>query len=122
MHAIISAANSVKNSTKLRKVLEIVLAFGNYMNSSKRGPAYGFRLQSLDTLLETKSSDKRMALLHYIVETIRFKFPELLNFESELMYIEKASTGNLRCHQISKLNGVLSYLLLNIASFGYSFA
>ena len=28
--------------------LQIVLAFGNYMNSSKRGAAYGFRLQSLD--------------------------------------------------------------------------
>lgn len=27
---------------------QIVLAFGNYMNSSKRGAAYGFRLQSLD--------------------------------------------------------------------------
>lgn len=95
MHAIISASNSVKNSKKLRKVLEIVLAFGNYMNSGKRGPAYGFRLQSLDTLMETKSSDKRMCLLHYIVETIRFKFPELLNFDSELMYIEKASSGTL---------------------------
>ncbi|KAK7600967.1 hypothetical protein V9T40_008408 [Parthenolecanium corni] len=95
VHAIISASNSVKNSKKLRKVLEIVLAFGNYMNSGKRGPAYGFRLQSLDTLMETKSSDKRMCLLHYIVETIRFKFPELLNFDSELMYIEKASSVSL---------------------------
>lgn len=28
--------------------LKIVLAFGNYMNSSKRGLASGFRLQSLD--------------------------------------------------------------------------
>ncbi len=101
MHAIISASNSVKNSKKLRKVLEIVLAFGNYMNSGKRGPAYGFRVQSLDTLVETKSSDKRMCLLHYIVDTIRNKFPELLNFDSELMYIEKASTGTyclrIRC-------------------------
>lgn len=93
VHAIISASNSVKNSKKLLKVLEIVLAFGNYMNSGKRGPAYGFRVQSLDTLMETKSSDKRMCLLHYIVETIRLKFPELLNFDSELMYIEKASSG-----------------------------
>lgn len=30
--------------------LQIVLAFGNYMNSSKRGAAYGFRLQSLDAV------------------------------------------------------------------------
>ena len=29
-------------------VFQIILAFGNYMNSSKRGAVYGFKLQSLD--------------------------------------------------------------------------
>ncbi|KAK0174346.1 hypothetical protein PV327_010129 [Microctonus hyperodae] len=95
IHAVISAASTVKCSKKLRAVLEIILAFGNYLNSSKRGPAYGFKLQSLDTLLDTKSTDKRMCLLHYIVATIRLKFPELINFESELMYIDKAATVSL---------------------------
>ncbi|XP_011309780.1 formin-like protein CG32138 isoform X2 [Fopius arisanus] len=95
IHAVISAASSVKSSKKLRAVLEIILAFGNYLNSSKRGPAYGFKLQSLDTLLDTKSTDKRMCLLHYIVATTRLKFPELINFESELMYIDKAATVSL---------------------------
>nr|CAI5851444.1 unnamed protein product [Callosobruchus analis] len=95
IHAIISSSNSVKNSKRLRSVLEIILAFGNYLNSSKRGPAYGFKLQSLDTLLDTKSTDKRLCLLHYIVATIRQKFPELLNFDSELHYIEKAAVVSL---------------------------
>ncbi|XP_018334507.1 formin-like protein CG32138 [Agrilus planipennis] len=93
--AVISACNSVKNSRKLKGVLEVVLAFGNYLNSSKRGPTYGFKLQSLDTLQDTKSSDKRMSLLHYIVAAIRDKFPELLNFDSELLCIEKAATVSL---------------------------
>lgn len=61
IHAIISASSSVKGSKKLRRVLEIILAFGNYLNSSKRGPAYGFKLQSLDTLLDTKSTDRECA-------------------------------------------------------------
>nr|XP_050865408.1 formin-like protein isoform X4 [Vespula vulgaris] len=95
IHAVISASSTVKSSKKLRAVLEIILAFGNYLNSSKRGPAYGFKLQSLDTLLDTKSTDKRMCLLHYIVATIRIKFPELINFDSELMYIDKAATVSL---------------------------
>ncbi|KAJ8981735.1 hypothetical protein NQ317_008996 [Molorchus minor] len=95
VHAIISGSNSVKNSRKLRSVLEIILAFGNYLNSSKRGPAYGFKLQSLDTLLDTKSTDKRLCLLHYIVATIRQKFPELLNFDADLHYIEKAAVVSL---------------------------
>ncbi|XP_066998237.1 formin-like protein [Anabrus simplex] len=95
IHAIISASRSVKSSKKLRRVLEIILAFGNYLNSSKRGPAYGFKLQSLDTLLDTKSTDKRMCLLHYIVDTIRYKFPELLHFDAELLYIDKAAVVSL---------------------------
>ncbi|CAH2229887.1 jg8263 [Pararge aegeria aegeria] len=95
IHAIISGSSSVKSSHKLRNVLEIILAFGNYLNSSKRGPAYGFKLQSLDTLMDTKSTDKRVSLLHYIVATIRQNFPELLNFDSELMYIDKAAQVSL---------------------------
>jgi len=74
-------------------LLEIILAFGNYMNSAKRGPAYGFKLQSLDTLVDTKSSDRRICLLHFIVDTIRSKMPEIMNFDSEFMYIDKAATG-----------------------------
>lgn len=95
IHAIISGASSVKSSQKFRSILEIILAFGNYLNSSKRGPAYGFKLQSLDTLLDTKSTDKRISLLHYIVGTIRRNFPDLLNFESELMHIAKAAQVSL---------------------------
>lgn len=93
--AILNASNAVKSSVKFRSVLEIVLAFGNYLNSYKRGPAYGFKLQSLDTLLDTKSTDKRMCLLHYIVMTIRQKFPNLMDFDTELMYIERAAQVSL---------------------------
>ncbi|XP_061383675.1 formin-like protein isoform X2 [Danaus plexippus] len=95
IHAIISGSSSVKSSQKLRNVLEIILAFGNYLNSSKRGPAYGFKLQSLDTLMDTKSTDKRVSLLHYIVATIRQNFPELLSFDAELLYIDKAAQVSL---------------------------
>lgn len=93
IQAIITGSGSVKNSKKLHSVLEIILAFGNYLNSSKRGPAYGFKLQSLDTLSDTKSTDKKTCLLHYIASTIRHKFPELLTFESELLLVDKAAVG-----------------------------
>jgi len=45
VHAVIMAARSVRNSEKFHQVLEIILAFGNYMNGAKRGPAYGFKIQ-----------------------------------------------------------------------------
>jgi len=37
-------------------LIKVILAFGNYMNSSKRGAAYGFRLQSLDLVRNHKTS------------------------------------------------------------------
>ncbi|XP_029382912.1 formin-like protein 1 [Echeneis naucrates] len=94
-NAIIAASGSIKSSSKLRKILEIILAFGNYMNSSKRGPAYGFRLQSLDLLLDTKSTDRRQTLLHFIVSIIQDKYPELQSFYTELHFLDKASLVSL---------------------------
>ncbi|XP_032652812.1 formin-like protein 1 isoform X4 [Chelonoidis abingdonii] len=95
LNAIIAASMSLKSSTKLRSILEIVLAFGNYMNSSKRGAAYGFRLQSLDVLLEMKSTDRKQTLLHYIVRVIMEKYPELTGFHTELHFLDKAGSVSL---------------------------
>lgn len=95
LNAIIAASMSLKSSTKLRNILEIVLAFGNYMNSSKRGAAYGFRLQSLDALLEMKSTNRKQTLLHYIVRVIMEKYPELTGFHTELHFLDKAGSVSL---------------------------
>ncbi|XP_038018861.1 formin-like protein 1 isoform X6 [Motacilla alba alba] len=95
LNAIIAASMSLKSSGKLRHILEIVLAFGNYMNSSKRGAAYGFRLQSLDALLEMKSTDRKQTLLHYLVRVIMEKYPELTGFHTELHFLDKAGTVSL---------------------------
>uniref|UniRef100_A0A8D3DIU7 Formin-like 1a n=1 Tax=Scophthalmus maximus TaxID=52904 RepID=A0A8D3DIU7_SCOMX len=95
LNSIIAASMSIKSSVKLKKILEIVLAFGNYMNSSKRGAAYGFRLQSLDLLLETKSTDRSQTLLHFITNIIQDKYADLANFHTELHFVDKAALVSL---------------------------
>lgn len=95
LNALIAASMSIKSSEKLKGILELILAFGNYMNSSKRGAAYGFRLQSLDALLETKSTDRKQTLLHYLVRVISEKYTQLTGFHSELHFLEKAATVSL---------------------------
>ncbi|CAH1237809.1 FMNL3 [Branchiostoma lanceolatum] len=87
LNAVTAASMSIKASQKLKKMLEIILAFGNYMNSSKRGAAYGFKLQSLDTLLDTRSTDRKQTLLHYIAPLP----PQLLCWTPAL------PTGSRRC-------------------------
>ena len=68
------ACDELMESQKLRRVLEVVLAFGNIMNRGNRGNAYGFKLSSLNKVIDTKSSaDKDMTLLHYVVKTLESK-------------------------------------------------
>uniref|UniRef100_A0A672KJD7 Formin-like protein 3 n=1 Tax=Sinocyclocheilus grahami TaxID=75366 RepID=A0A672KJD7_SINGR len=95
LNAIIAASASVKSSPKLKKILEIILALGNYMNSSKRGSVYGFKFQSLDLLLDTKSTDRKMTLLHYIALVVKEKYPELATFYNELHFVDKAAAVSL---------------------------
>ncbi|KAK5923676.1 hypothetical protein CgunFtcFv8_000623 [Champsocephalus gunnari] len=95
LNAVIAASGSVKSAPKLKRVLEIILALGNYMNSDKRGCVYGFKLQSLDLLLDTKSTDRKMTLLHYISLILKEKYPELANFHNELNYVDKAAAVSL---------------------------
>ncbi|KAM9837583.1 formin-like protein 1 [Aulostomus maculatus] len=95
LNAIIAASMSIKSSGKLKKILEIILAFGNYMNGSKRGAAYGFRLQSLDLLLDTKSTDRQQTLLHFIASVVEEKYPQVQSFYTELHFLDKAALVSL---------------------------
>uniref|UniRef100_A0A3Q3AM52 Formin-like 2a n=1 Tax=Kryptolebias marmoratus TaxID=37003 RepID=A0A3Q3AM52_KRYMA len=83
------------SSATARRHCSIILALGNYMNSSKRGAVYGFKLQSLDLLLDTKSTDRKLTLLHYIANVIREKYPQVAVFHNELHYVEKAAAVSL---------------------------
>lgn len=44
-------------------------------------------------LLDTKSTDRKMTLLHFIALTVKEKYPELANFWQELHFVEKAAAG-----------------------------
>lgn len=57
-------------SKSFLKILQIVLAFGNYMNNkSKKGGAFGFKLNSLSRLRQSKSTDKKTNTsgIHYCI-------------------------------------------------------
>ena len=41
IEAVLTASKEVRHSRRLKKLLEVLLAFGNYMNKGSRGNAYG---------------------------------------------------------------------------------
>ncbi|XP_020808657.1 disheveled-associated activator of morphogenesis 2-like [Drosophila serrata] len=54
--SVMEAYREMTSSRRLRKLLELVLVLGNYMNRGARGNVSGFRLISLNHLADTKSS------------------------------------------------------------------
>ena len=93
--AVLRASEALMASATFMKLLEIVLAFGNYMNSAKRGPAYGFKLPTFKRLLDTKSGDRKQTLLHFLVHTIETHYPQVEGFLEELKPVEAAARVSL---------------------------
>lgn len=94
--AVLEASKEVQRSKRLKKLLEVVLAFGNYMNRGQRGNAVGFKLSSLNHLPDTKSSTNRnFTLLHYLIETLEKKFKDTLKLEEDIPHVKKAAKVNL---------------------------
>lgn len=96
VEAIRSGSEEVLRSSALKQLLEVVLAFGNYMNKGQRGNAYGFKISSLNKIVDTKSSiDKNITLLHYLITIVENKYPKVLNLSEELRGIPQAAKVNM---------------------------
>ncbi|XP_036862855.2 disheveled-associated activator of morphogenesis 1 isoform X2 [Manis javanica] len=96
VEAIRFGSEEVLRSNALKQLLEVVLAFGNYMNKGQRGNAYGFKISSLNKIADTKSSiDKNITLLHYLITIVESKYPKVLNLNEELRDIPQAAKVNM---------------------------
>ncbi|XP_074254110.1 disheveled-associated activator of morphogenesis 2 isoform X2 [Saimiri boliviensis] len=96
VEAILLASRELIRSKRLRQMLEVILAIGNFMNKGQRGGAYGFRVASLNKIADTKSSiDRNISLLHYLIMILEKHFPDILNMPSELQHLPEAAKVNL---------------------------
>lgn len=83
LDAIDIACEAIKNSKSFKKILEIILAVGNFMNDSSK-QASGFKLGTLQRLVFTKDDKNIMTFLHYVEKIVRTAYPEAENFIDEL--------------------------------------
>jgi diaphanous 1 len=71
---VAEAVHEVRNSKAFRTVLEHALAFGNYLNGgTNKGAAWGFKVESLNKLIGTKTTDGKSTLLHYLAKKLAAK-------------------------------------------------
>ncbi len=92
--AVRGAIEQIKTSNRWRKVLEVVMTVGNFVNSrsKQRGNALGIKLSSLANVADTKTSDNKGNLLQYITEVIEKKDPDALSVSSELDNIKTVAS------------------------------
>ncbi|XP_043372066.1 disheveled-associated activator of morphogenesis 1 isoform X3 [Dermochelys coriacea] len=96
IESIRAGSKEVLQSNSLKQLLEVVLAFGNYMNKGQRGNAFGFKIVSLNKIADTKSSiDKNITLLHYLITIVEKKYPKVLSLHEELRDIPQAAKVNM---------------------------
>uniref|UniRef100_A0A3P9HTD9 Dishevelled associated activator of morphogenesis 2 n=1 Tax=Oryzias latipes TaxID=8090 RepID=A0A3P9HTD9_ORYLA len=96
VEAILIASMEVVRSKRLTQILEVVLAFGNFMNKGQRGNAYGFRVSSLNKIADTKSSiDRNITMLHYLIMIFEKNYPDILHVQQDLSNVSAAAKVNL---------------------------
>ncbi|XP_051995096.1 delphilin isoform X1 [Xyrauchen texanus] len=93
---IFKASLELKNSRKLAKILEFVLAMGNYLNNGqpKTNKTTGFKINFLTELSTTKTVDGKSTFLHILVKSLCQHFPGVLDFGKELMTVLQAAKVN----------------------------
>lgn len=97
LDTINKVASEVKESAKLRQVMQTILTLGNALNQgTARGSAVGFKLDSLLKLSDTRARNNKMTLMHYLCKILAEKLPELLDFDKDLVHLEAASKIQLK--------------------------
>ncbi|RZC72242.1 hypothetical protein C5167_035424 [Papaver somniferum] len=92
-----SACDEVRNSEKLKDIMRKILWLGNTLNQgTARGSAVGFRLDSLLKLTDTRASNSKMTLMHFLCKVLASKSPGLLSFHEDLFNLEAASKIQLK--------------------------
>ncbi|XP_009594118.1 formin-like protein 18 isoform X1 [Nicotiana tomentosiformis] len=97
LNIVNSAADQIKGSSKLKRIMQTILSLGNALNQgTARGSAVGFRLDSLLKLTETRARNNKMTLMHYLCKVLADKLPELLDFSNDLSSLEPAAKIQLK--------------------------
>jgi len=111
--AATAACEELRRSAKFARVLEIILLIGNIMNTGSRNEqSVGFDISYLPKLSNTKDTENKRTLLHFLVETIEYSYPDLINFYEEIMHLDHAA--RVSCESIEKVLKQMEASLRNL--------
>ncbi|KAJ3526821.1 hypothetical protein NM688_g8213 [Phlebia brevispora] len=89
------AGEALLHARQFKELLSLILLIGNYMNGTGvKGGAFGFRVSSINKLVDTKSLHNT-TLLHFLERTVSKHFPDMEEFLTELQAPAEAYRVNL---------------------------
>ncbi|CAN0408951.1 unnamed protein product, partial [Ascophyllum nodosum] len=90
------AVLEVVDSDRLKRLIAVVLAMGNYLNEGTRnGDAKAIKLASLLKLDTVKTMDKKKTLLHVLMAWAKETEPDMLKLDEDLAHANEASQWSL---------------------------
>ncbi|KAK2185328.1 hypothetical protein NP493_240g05013 [Ridgeia piscesae] len=105
------AAQELQQSSKLTRILELVLAMGNRLNhgNPRVAQATAFRVNYLAMLDLTKTTDGKASFLHVLVDTVSSKFADSLRLSEDLPTVLEAAriSNEVIAQELSDLRKVL---------------
>ncbi|KAL6068783.1 Protein diaphanous 1 [Balamuthia mandrillaris] len=117
------AMHEVRTAPKLRRIMEVVLVLGNFMNRAYGyyGIAQGYITESLLKLQDSKATVKvkgrsNYTLLHHLVDYLEKVKPELLNWTEEMPHIKPSHLEYMNevCRQVTVLKEGLEQVELEL--------
>ncbi|KAL8536987.1 hypothetical protein ACS0TY_012244 [Phlomoides rotata] len=119
LNVVNSASEEVRNSVKLKRIMQTILQLGNALNhGTARGSAVGFRLDSLPKLAETRARNNKLTLIHYLCKVLAEKLPDVLDFHEGLVNLEAATKIQLKylAEEMQAINKGLEKVVQELAA------
>ncbi|XP_072190122.1 protein diaphanous homolog 2 isoform X2 [Excalfactoria chinensis] len=112
------ACEELRKSESFSKLLELVLFLGNYMNTGSRNEqSLGFNITFLCKIIDTKSTDQKTTLLHFLAEVCEENYRDILKFTDELQHVESASKDKTLKSNLDSMNKQIQRLENDIKNF-----
>ncbi|KAL0911468.1 hypothetical protein M5K25_019612 [Dendrobium thyrsiflorum] len=97
LYTVDSVCEEIRNSNKLKEIMKKILSLGNTLNrGTARGAAVGFRLDSLLKLTDTRATNNKTTLMHYLCKVLDSRSSHLMDFHEDFISLEAASKIQLK--------------------------
>ena len=121
---------SLKENVTLRRILEVLLAVGNYLNGTEVNPfheevsfliflilqSFGFQLEYLSKVVEVKDTTHKHSLLYHVCNIVCERYPETTDLYSDMGHITRCSKVNFVMAKFSFIFEIIAFrwILMNL--------